>query len=119
MNLGGGEFWDDWNESVAGAMLVVEKSVEDFGFVGEIACGVLVQSGECGCSADGFDKGFGRDIQHGFGGAGGDAFVGVVEKDGENFRAIRERKMRAGGDDGEFTFARGATVFEIFNDFRA
>jgi hypothetical protein len=48
-----------------------------------------------------------------------DHFVSVACQDSQNFGAIYRVKMRASGANGDFAFAGGAAVAQVFQNFRA
>jgi hypothetical protein len=49
----------------------------------------------------------------------GHYFIGIVRQDGKNFRAIRCRDVRGPTANSYFALARGASVTQGFDKFRA
>jgi hypothetical protein len=98
-------------------VFVLHHGVADAGFVGKIFCRVGEEDGESLLAFEGFDKGFYRLRENRILRAGGDDFVGVAGKNGENFRAFRGSKMRPARAHSDFSFARGAAAAQIFEDF--
>src|SRR5712664_1894651 len=77
------------------------------------------QRGKSGFAPEGFDDGFNRLREKSVLGAVGDYLVGIVCQDGKNFGAIRCREMRATGANRDFALARGASVAQCIDKFRA
>src|SRR5690348_2592503 len=107
------------NQMFRGTLLVPDERVAHAGFGRKISGGVGEDRGKRVLALDGLKKRLDRDGSDGILRARGDEFVAVVSQQRKNFRAVRGREVRASGANGEFAFARGSAVAQIFNDFRA
>ena len=107
------------NEMFGRTVFVLHHGVADAGLVGKIFSRVGEERGESLLAFEGFDEGFYRLRENRILRAGGDDFVGVAGKNGENFRAFRGSKMRTAGANGDFSFACGAAAAQIFENFGA
>jgi len=103
----------------AETVFVLHHGVADAGLVGKIFSRVGEERGESLLAFEGFDEGFYRLRENRILRPGGDDFIGVAGKNGENFRAFRGSKMCTAGANGDFSFARGAAAAQIFENFGA
>jgi hypothetical protein len=110
---------NDRDELFGGTVFVFHHGVANAGLVGKIFCRIGEERGESLLAFEGLDEGFNRLRENRILCTDGDDFVGVAGKNGENFRAFRGSKMRTAGAHGDFSFARGATAAQIFENFGA
>ncbi len=107
------------NEAFGRTVFVLHQGVADAGLVGKIPCRVGEERGDRLLAFQCFDKGFDGLRENRILRAGCDHFVGVAGKNRENLRAFGGSKVRAAGANGDFSFARGPAVAQIFENFRA
>ena len=110
---------DNDGKLLAGTFLVGHERVHDAGLGGEIPGDVGKQRRQRAFAVHGFDENFKRIGEQRLLRARGDQFIGILCENREDFGAVHGRNVRAGAADGQLAFARGSTVAQIFEYFRA
>src|SRR5579859_5281042 len=118
LNSNGGKMLHDRNEQRSRAVFVLNQSLADSRLVGQIFCGVGENRRESFRTFDGLHEDFWRNRKQSFLSAGGDHFIRVMRKDGENFCAIGRIHVGRARTDGKLSLASRTAVFQVFYNFR-
>lgn len=97
---------------------VREHGVDNGRMLPKIFPGVAKQSREGSFTLQGLDEDIGRTREQRFLSAVSDHFVGIMSQDSKNFDTINGRNVSARRADGNFTFAWGAGMPQIIENFR-